>query len=186
MDLLRRELEILPAQRECLLPHRRPAYGPAQRLAILQLRRLRGRSSRPPRQPEPTTCTRRSPTTARISGRKGAALLQRAGRPAGQRRPSRAMAELRRRTATARRKPLLKPPLAPPCHRVLAHLCLPSCEVVVASGLKCERRRGGAIEPDNDRGTAPILTSSDAGCQSSVESTTPCGHVSLGRQPGRQ
>ncbi len=42
VDLLRRELEILRAQRECLLPHRPPTYGPAQRLAILQLRRLRG------------------------------------------------------------------------------------------------------------------------------------------------
>jgi transposase-like protein len=41
-DLLRRELEIFRAQRESLAPHRRPDYAPAQRLAILQLRRLRG------------------------------------------------------------------------------------------------------------------------------------------------
>lgn len=42
VDMLRRELEILRAQRESLQPHRRPNYGPTQRLAILQLRRLRG------------------------------------------------------------------------------------------------------------------------------------------------
>jgi len=41
-DLLRRELGILRAQRESLPPHRRPEYRPEQRLAILQLRRLRG------------------------------------------------------------------------------------------------------------------------------------------------
>lgn len=42
VDLLRREAEILRAQRESLPPHRRPDYRPEQRLAILQLRRLRG------------------------------------------------------------------------------------------------------------------------------------------------
>jgi transposase-like protein len=41
-DLLRRELAIFRAQRESLPPHRRPDYRPEQRLAILQLRRLRG------------------------------------------------------------------------------------------------------------------------------------------------
>ncbi|MGB2824475.1 MAG: helix-turn-helix domain-containing protein [Phycisphaerae bacterium] len=41
-DLLRREAGILRAQRQGLTPHRRPQYRPAQRLAILQLRRLRG------------------------------------------------------------------------------------------------------------------------------------------------
>ena len=41
-DLLRRELAIFHAQREGLPPHRRPDYRPEQRLAILQLRRLRG------------------------------------------------------------------------------------------------------------------------------------------------
>ena len=41
-DLLRREAGILGAQRQGLTPHRRPQYRPAQRLAILQLRRLRG------------------------------------------------------------------------------------------------------------------------------------------------
>ena len=40
-DLLRREVEILRAQRGGLPPHRRPNYQPGQRLAILQLRRLR-------------------------------------------------------------------------------------------------------------------------------------------------
>jgi transposase-like protein len=45
-DLLRRELEVFRAQRESLPPHRRPDYSPAQRLAILQLRRLRGWSIR--------------------------------------------------------------------------------------------------------------------------------------------
>ena len=42
VDLLRREMEILRAQRAGLPPHRRPEYRPEQRLAILQLRRLRG------------------------------------------------------------------------------------------------------------------------------------------------
>ena len=42
VDLLRREVEILRAQRESLPPHRRPNYRPEQRLAILQLLRLRG------------------------------------------------------------------------------------------------------------------------------------------------
>ena len=42
VDLLRREVEILRAQRDGLRPHRRPNYEPGQRLAILQLRRLRG------------------------------------------------------------------------------------------------------------------------------------------------
>ena len=42
VDLLRRELEVFRAQREGLPPHRRPDYPPEQRLAILQLRRLRG------------------------------------------------------------------------------------------------------------------------------------------------
>jgi transposase len=41
-DLLRREVEIFRAQREGIPPHRRPDYRPEQRLAILQLRRLRG------------------------------------------------------------------------------------------------------------------------------------------------
>ena len=41
-DLLRRELEIFRVQREGLPPHQRPNYRPEQRLAILQLRRLRG------------------------------------------------------------------------------------------------------------------------------------------------
>ncbi len=41
VELLRRELSILPAQRESMPPHRRPDYQPEQRLAILQLRRLR-------------------------------------------------------------------------------------------------------------------------------------------------
>ena len=41
-DLLRRELGVFRAQRGGLLPHRRPDYRPEQRLAILQLRRLRG------------------------------------------------------------------------------------------------------------------------------------------------
>ena len=45
-DLLRREVEIFRAQREGLPPHRRPDYRPEQRLAILQLRRLRGWSIR--------------------------------------------------------------------------------------------------------------------------------------------
>ena len=45
-DLLRREVEIFQAQREGLLPHRRPDYSPTQGLAILQLRRLRGWSIR--------------------------------------------------------------------------------------------------------------------------------------------
>jgi len=42
VDLFRREVEIFQAQRQGLPPHRRPDYRPAQRLAILQLRRLRG------------------------------------------------------------------------------------------------------------------------------------------------
>ena len=41
-DLLRREVAILRAQREGLPPYRRPNYQSGQRLAILQLRRLRG------------------------------------------------------------------------------------------------------------------------------------------------
>lgn len=41
-ELLRRELEILRAQRAAMPPHRRPDYGPMQRLAIIQLMRLRG------------------------------------------------------------------------------------------------------------------------------------------------
>jgi transposase InsO family protein len=41
VELLRRELAILRSQRENLPPHRRPDYRPEQRLAILQLRRLR-------------------------------------------------------------------------------------------------------------------------------------------------
>jgi len=44
VDLLRREVEVFRAQRESVPPNRRPTYGPAQRLAILQLWRLRGRS----------------------------------------------------------------------------------------------------------------------------------------------
>jgi len=42
VDLLHREVEVFRAQREGLPPHRRPDYRPEQRLAILQLRRLRG------------------------------------------------------------------------------------------------------------------------------------------------
>ena len=41
-ELLRREIEILRAQRAAMPPHRRPDYGPVQRLAIIQLMRLRG------------------------------------------------------------------------------------------------------------------------------------------------
>lgn len=41
-DLLRREVAILRSQRQGMAPHRRPDYEPSQRLAILQLRRLRG------------------------------------------------------------------------------------------------------------------------------------------------
>jgi len=41
MDLFRRELDILRGQRENLAPHRRPEYSPNQRLAILQVMRLR-------------------------------------------------------------------------------------------------------------------------------------------------
>jgi putative transposase len=41
-ELLRRELEILRTGRENMLPQKRPDYRPAQRLAILQLMRLRG------------------------------------------------------------------------------------------------------------------------------------------------
>ena len=39
--LLRRELDILRASRQGLAPHRRPDYPPEQRLAIIQLMRLR-------------------------------------------------------------------------------------------------------------------------------------------------
>ena len=46
LELLRRELEILRNQRAKLPPHRRPDYQPSERLAILQLRRLRGWSIR--------------------------------------------------------------------------------------------------------------------------------------------
>jgi hypothetical protein len=42
VELLRRELAIMRAQREQIPAHRRPDYAPEQRLAILQLRRLRG------------------------------------------------------------------------------------------------------------------------------------------------
>ena len=42
VDLCCREVEILRTQRQGLPPQRRPQYRPAQRLAILQLRRLRG------------------------------------------------------------------------------------------------------------------------------------------------
>jgi len=42
VDLLRRDVEVFRAQREGLPPYRRPDYQPEQRLAILQLRRLRG------------------------------------------------------------------------------------------------------------------------------------------------
>ncbi len=41
-ELLRRELDILRAGRENMPPQKRPDYHPAQRLAILQLMRLRG------------------------------------------------------------------------------------------------------------------------------------------------
>ena len=41
-DLLRREVDVFRAQRGGVPPHRRPDYRPEQRLAILQLRRLRG------------------------------------------------------------------------------------------------------------------------------------------------
>ena len=41
LDLLRRELEILRGQRAGLCPHKRPDYTREQRLAILQLMRLR-------------------------------------------------------------------------------------------------------------------------------------------------
>ena len=41
-ELLRRELEILRTGRENMPPQKRPDYRPAQRLAILQLMRLRG------------------------------------------------------------------------------------------------------------------------------------------------
>ncbi|MHB1767678.1 MAG: hypothetical protein ACYCUV_07480 [Phycisphaerae bacterium] len=40
-ELLRRELDILRAGRENMPPQKRPDYRPAQRLAILQLMRLR-------------------------------------------------------------------------------------------------------------------------------------------------
>ena len=40
--LLRRELDILRASRQGLAPHRRPDYPPEQRLAIIQLMRMRG------------------------------------------------------------------------------------------------------------------------------------------------
>jgi len=42
IELLRRELHILRAQRQSMPPHRRPDYLAEQRLAILQLKRLRG------------------------------------------------------------------------------------------------------------------------------------------------
>jgi putative transposase len=42
LELLKRELSILRSQRESVPPHRRPDYLPEQRLAILQLKRLRG------------------------------------------------------------------------------------------------------------------------------------------------
>src|SRR5579862_8823939 len=42
VELLRRECSILRAQRQQMLPHRRPDYPSEQRLAILQLLRLRG------------------------------------------------------------------------------------------------------------------------------------------------
>lgn len=41
VELLRRELDIFRGQREAMPPHRRPDYSPQQRLAILQLMRLR-------------------------------------------------------------------------------------------------------------------------------------------------
>ncbi len=41
-ELLRRELEVFRAQREAMRPHKRPDYPPSQRLAILQVMRLRG------------------------------------------------------------------------------------------------------------------------------------------------
>ncbi len=40
-ELLRRELEIFRGQREAMRSHKRPDYPPAQRLAILQVMRLR-------------------------------------------------------------------------------------------------------------------------------------------------
>ncbi len=46
LQLLRRELEILRGQRASMTPHRRPAYAPDQRLAIIQLMRLRGWSAK--------------------------------------------------------------------------------------------------------------------------------------------
>ena len=42
VELLRRDMEVFRAQRESIPPHRRPDHRPEQRLAILQLRRLRG------------------------------------------------------------------------------------------------------------------------------------------------
>jgi hypothetical protein len=41
-ELLQRELEVFRAQRENMQPHKRPEYPPEQRLAILQIMRLRG------------------------------------------------------------------------------------------------------------------------------------------------
>jgi len=41
-ELLLRELQIMRDQRAGLQPHKRPEYAPQQRLAILQLMRLRG------------------------------------------------------------------------------------------------------------------------------------------------
>ena len=41
-ELLRRELNILRTGRENMPPQKRPDYRPAQRLAILQIMRLRG------------------------------------------------------------------------------------------------------------------------------------------------
>ena len=45
LDLTQRELQILRDQRAGLRPHKRPDYAPEQRLAILQLMRLRGWST---------------------------------------------------------------------------------------------------------------------------------------------
>jgi len=42
VELLRRENAILRGQRENACPHQRPEYSPEQRLAIVQLKRLRG------------------------------------------------------------------------------------------------------------------------------------------------
>ena len=42
LELLRREVDVMRAQRANLAPHRRPDYARQQRLAILQITRLRG------------------------------------------------------------------------------------------------------------------------------------------------